>query len=249
MFTFDELLHGRWLVPSSAIALLSTIAIVISGTRGAWLSIVVVFVVFVLPRLDPLRRAAAIAIAAALLLITLQIPGIASFVNSRTDIALSTGGAGRTDLWSVGLTIYSSAPVTGIGLANFPLANTPELLRGASLATGTADTLANLGPHNLVIGTLAELGLVGIVLLGAFLIPLVGRRGWGPDAAFVQAGLASLLIIALFQDMLARKELWLLIGMAAGLAYLKRTTSRDPVIKTGPVADAETRTAPRGRPT
>ncbi len=158
----------------------------------------------------------------ALVLITLQIPGIAALVNERTDTALSSGGAGRTDIWTVGLSIIESAPVTGVGLSNFAIANTPELLRASSVQTTDPESLANLEAHNLVISTLGELGIVGFVLLAVFLVPLVVRRGWGPDADFVQAGLASLVIIAMFQDMLARKELWLLIGMAAGLAYLKK---------------------------
>jgi O-antigen ligase len=222
VFTLGELLHGRWLVTSAAIALAGTIGVAISGTRGAWLSVAVVVVVFLLPRLDPLRRVAAVGVVAALLLITLQIPGIATIVNERTDTALSSGGAGRTDIWTVGLSIIASAPVTGVGLANFAIANTPELLRSSSVQTTDPDALANLEAHNLVVSTLGELGFVGIVLLGVFLVPLVVRRGWGPDADFVQAALASLVIIALFQDMLARKEFWLLIGMAAGLAYLKK---------------------------
>ncbi len=249
VFALDELLHGRWLAPSAAIVFLCTVAIAISGTRGAWLSLAVVVVVFILPRLDPLRRVAAVGIVIAVVLITLQIPGIADLVNSRTDTAISTGGAGRTDIWTVGLTIAAKAPATGVGIANFPLANTPELLRQQTLATGTAETLANLGPHNLVIGTLAELGLVGLSLLMVFLVPLVVRRGWGPDATLIQAALASLLVIAMFQDMLARKELWLLIGIAAGLAYLKKTTAQGLVIRPRPVPQAETRTALRGRPT
>ena len=222
VFTLNELLHGRWLVTSAAIALAGTIGIAISGTRGAWLSLAVVVIVFLLPRLDPLRRAAAVVVVLALVLITLQIPGIAAIVNERTDTALSSGGAGRTDIWTVGLSIIESAPVTGVGLANFAIANTPELLRASSVQTTDPNSLANLEAHNLVISTLGELGIVGFVLLAVFLVPLVVRRGWGPDADFVQAGLASLVIIAMFQDMLARKELWLLIGMAAGLAYLKK---------------------------
>jgi exopolysaccharide production protein ExoQ len=222
VFTLNELLHGRWLITSAAIALAGTVGIAISGTRGAWLSLAVVVIVFLLPRLDPLRRAAAVVLVLALVLITLQIPGIAALVNERTDTALSSGGAGRTDIWTVGLSIIESAPVTGVGLSNFAIANSPELLRASSVQTTDPESLANLEAHNLVISTLGELGIVGFVLLAVFLVPLVVRRGWGPDADFVQAGLASLVIIAMFQDMLARKELWLLIGMAAGLAYLKK---------------------------
>jgi O-antigen ligase len=222
VLAFYELLYGRWLLPSAAVILVSTVGIVISGTRGAWLSVVVVIVMFIFPRLHPARRIAATAVVLAVLAITLQIPGVSTLVGLRTETALSTGGAGRTDIWSIGFGIFGSAPVTGVGLDNFSVANTPERVRDTAVSTGTVQSLANLGPHNIVVGTLAELGFVGLVLLAAFLVPLVVRRGWGPDAAVVQAALASLLVMAMFLDVLARKELWLLIGLACGLAYLAR---------------------------
>ena len=79
------------------------------------------------------------------------------------------------------------------------------------------------GSHNLVVGTLAELGVIGLVLLATFLLPLVLRPGWGPEAATVQAALAALLTSALFLDILSnRKQVWLIIGFAAGLRYLAK---------------------------
>ncbi len=63
------------------------------------------------------------------------------------------------------------------------------------------------------------------MLLATFLLPLVLRPGWGPEAATVQAALASLLTSALFLDILSnRKQVWLFIGFAAGLRYLARAS-------------------------
>ena len=36
------------------------------------------------------------------------------------------------------------------------------------------------GPHNVVIGTTGELGIIGLIVLALFLLPLILRRGWGP---------------------------------------------------------------------
>ena len=78
-------------------------------------------------------------------------------------------------------------------------------------------------PHNLLVGTAVELGPFGLILLALFLGPLILRRGWGPEAATVQAALASLMVVALFLDILSnRKQVWLVIGLAAGLGYLAR---------------------------
>jgi hypothetical protein len=68
---------------------------------------------------------------------------------------------------------------------------------------------------------------IGVALLVPFLGPLVLRRGWGPEAATLPAALVSLLTVALFLDILAnRKQVWLVIGLVAGLAYLARVHQR-----------------------
>jgi hypothetical protein len=72
-----------------------------------------------------------------------------------------------------------------------------------------------------VVGTVVELGPIGLGLLAMFLLPLALRRGWGPDAGSVQAAIAGLLSLALFLDIVGnRKQVWLFAGIAIGLAYL-----------------------------
>jgi O-antigen ligase len=225
VFSLFELINGRQVIASSAIAALTAAAIAASGTRGAWVAVIVVVVVFIMPRLAPARRLGAVLVIATAALVALQIPGLAPFIVERAEIAVSTGGAGRTDIWSVGLNIYQSAPVTGVGLANFPSAYTPERVRDSDVGVYSANNPAFRAPHNIVIGTLGELGLIGLFLLTIFLLPLVLRRGWGPDAAMIQAALASLVITAFFLDVLNRKQLWLLVGIACGLLYLARLQS------------------------
>ena len=161
----------------------------------------------------------ALAAVAALFVAAYQLPGVADLIAQRTGNAVSTGGAGRTDIWTVGANIYQSAPVFGVGFANFPIAYTPEVLAASNIHS--AYQLTGYAPHNIVVGTVVELGPLGLLLLALFLGPLVLRRGWGPDAAMVQAALASLLVVALFLDVLSnQKQVWLIIGFAAGLSYL-----------------------------
>jgi exopolysaccharide production protein ExoQ len=221
VFSFYELLHGRRIALATAVVTLCTVGIILSGTRGAWLSGAVVAALYLLPRLRPARRVAAIVVMAGVLGLSLQLPGVAAFVSARTDTALSSGGAGRTDIWSVGLLIYGSAPVTGVGLANFPVAFTPARMRQADVTIAPWRP-ANRPAHNIVIGTLGELGTIGLILLAMFLVPLLVRTGWGPDAAAVQAALASLAAMALFLDLFNRKQTWLVLGIAGGLALLAR---------------------------
>ena len=221
VFCTYELFAGRRPILAAACALVLTAGIVVSGTRGAWVAIGVVVLLFVLPQLTVRRRLFAIATIAASLVVVYQLPGVSDLVTERSASALVSGGAGRTDIWAVGLTIFQSSPLTGVGFANFPVAFTPEVIRASAVASYEWLFIQGRGPHNLVISTMAELGLVGLGLLIWFLAPLVLRRGWGPDAAVVQAALASLVTMALFLDVVAnRKQVWLVIGLAAGLSWL-----------------------------
>ncbi len=114
--------------------------------------------------------------------VTVQIPGVADLLAERAGNAVSSGGAGRADIWSTGLSILESHSVLGVGYANFPVANTLDIARASDVRLGHV----GFGPHDLVIGTVAELGPVGLLLLGSLPSPArpaprVGsRRGDGP---------------------------------------------------------------------
>ncbi len=120
-----------------AIALVTTIALIATGTRGAWVAVIVVVLLFMLPQLSPKRRIAMAGLALALGVVAYQVPGVAELIGERAGNALSTGGAGRTDIWSVAGTIYLSSPVLGVGHANFPVAYTPEMVWTTDVASWT----------------------------------------------------------------------------------------------------------------
>ncbi len=218
IFSLYEVLHGRRVAASGLAALLCTAGIVLSGTRSVWLAAVVVIFFLMIPRLGIRRAIVALGVVGLLAIATLQIPGVGGLVANRAETATSSGGAGRTDIWAVGFEIFEASPVIGAGYANFPVAFTTSVLRSANVGV---DVGTGRAPHNIVVGTAGELGLVGLALLALFIVPLVVRRGWGPDGTVVQAVLASLMLDALFLDIVAnRKQVWVAIGLAAGLAYL-----------------------------
>ena len=80
------------------------------------------------------------------LLVGLQMPAVATLVQ-RAESAVSSGGAGRTDIWTVGVTIIKSAPIVGIGYANFPTGYTPEAVRASDVGeyAATNQALVDLG--------------------------------------------------------------------------------------------------------
>ena len=220
-FGLHQVLYGRQRMLGAAVLGLTSIGILVSGTRGAWLAVGAVLLVFLLPRITAGRRMAVIAAILVVLGGAYQIPGMAALLTERAGNAISTGGAGRTDIWEIGLAVYQSAPLAGVGYANFPVAYKLDTVRS------TGAVAIGLGSHSLLIGTLVELGAVGMVLIAIFLLPLVLRLGWGPDAMAIQMALASLMVSGLFLDILAnRKQVWLVIGLAAGLAFVANMKRR-----------------------
>lgn len=73
---------------------------------------------------------------------------------------VTTFDTNRDQLWRVGLQSFADHPIAGIGMASFQV----EWLRERDERDSALDA------HSLYIETLAELGLVGGLLLGAFLV-------------------------------------------------------------------------------
>ena len=181
-------------------------------------------VLFVLPRFPGRLRVAAVATVAVLFVAAYQVPGVADLIaNGPGTRSRRAAQAGRTS--------GRSPPASTIrARARGGLRELPDRLHAGGVAAAGINSLyqsSGYGPHNIVVGTMVELGPLGLMLLALFLGPLVLRRGWGPDAAMIQAALASLLIVALFLDILAnRKQVWLIIGFAAGLGVPRPQGSR-----------------------
>ena len=99
LFCTFELLRGRRPYLSLLVTLLTLGGIVLSGTRGAWVSILAVLAVFVFPALELSRKIAAVVLL--LLLVfgaVLQIPDASNLIMDRVATAGESGGAGRTDV-------------------------------------------------------------------------------------------------------------------------------------------------------
>jgi O-antigen ligase len=214
----------RALVGSALVVVVA--AILLSGTRSAWLAVAVMMLVAVVPRLGA-RALVPGALVGLALLAAVQIPEVGALYADRIASALETGGAGRVDIWSVGLTIFARNPLIGVGYENFPVAFTPEVIRSAEVPGLNLGILVpGVAPHSIVIGTLTELGVVGATLLAGFLAVVLFRPAAAPWGGLLKVILGALLFQALFLDLLGRKQLWLVIGLLLGLAVAERRRRR-----------------------
>jgi hypothetical protein len=195
----------------SGLALL-LITIVLTGSRAAMLA-AGLLLVYVL-----IRARRRFSLAAVLLVAAAAVVPFGAWISQRWSTALSMGGAGRTDIWNVGRIAFGDHWLMGSGFASFPAAFDLAVLRANIIHyIGW-----NRGPHDMVISTAVELGVIGLILVGtAFVlefrdlsIPRVG--GFLDDLRIaLQGALLAVFLDGLFLDITNRKYLWLLFIMIA----------------------------------
>ncbi len=86
-------------------------------------------------------------------------PGVGDLLTERLNTAIESGGTGRTAIWAVGLNVVPEHPIIGIGYSAFPSVINPENVRATILPVQTDVLDFPIGPHNIVVGVLVELGV------------------------------------------------------------------------------------------
>jgi O-antigen ligase len=196
-------------------------AILMSGTRSAWIAVIVSLVIILLPRMNVKKFLLLLAGLAVLGAAAGQVPNLFEFVNSRASNAVSSGGAGRTNIWQVGLTNFTEHPLLGVGVGNFPKTFDYDLIQKTLLNNGGAqDSAEGRASHNIYLGTLVETGIVGLfLLLAIFRRTLRAARTAYEEGHLVNAIVVSYMVQGFFLDMLKRKYLWLAIALSLGLQF------------------------------
>jgi len=171
-------------------------AIVLTGTRGALVSVIpaAIYMIFSFRKFSlPWRM---IVTAGALLLVVLlarldlsqQISRLATITDSISGGAGGDRLNGRLDVWGAGWDVFTKNPVLGVGAGAFPIATLPYGLPSADNHTGII-------AHNTYLSVLSETGLVGFLLFGGILATVInavrkcqtGERGALTAALWVWA--------------------------------------------------------------
>jgi O-antigen ligase len=155
--------------------------------------------------------------------------------SARERVTELKGGTGREDIWTVGWRMFEAHPAHGVGAGNFPTSSIHYLLEPGALTRSDFIVDTQKVAHNVYLETLAELGVVGGVLLGALLISLLvtayravrqfQRNGNIQMEILARANLVALcgLLAALFfSSDEYKKQLWLLLAMAPTMLAIAR---------------------------
>jgi O-antigen ligase len=149
-------------------------------------------------------------------LILLFVPAVVA----RLATSVSTGGAGRTAIWQVDVHAWLQHPIFGWGAGSAFQAYSANLLSVAPHDFAGWDR----PPHNLVLNTLVNLGIVGFVLLAiAFVLTLRQlRRIPRGDRLYdlrvgLTASLVGIAVASLFIDNTTEKYVWIVLCAIAQL--------------------------------
>jgi exopolysaccharide production protein ExoQ len=203
-----------------SLASIQSIAIILSGTRSAWMGLVAAMLFLFLANFN-WKKAVAVILCAAFIWIGINtIPQLEQNIMNRSEQAVDTGGAGRTTIWEHGLGVFEEHPIIGTGSGNYRKYN-PE----------------GFGPHNIYLGAAIQTGIIGLVLMLAALwvtFRAPSENKWG---LLLKALLIAYFVQSFFLETTIFKYFWFAIGLALGGGLHKSPALRfRSIIKKEPIS-------------
>ena len=206
-------------------ALLVCVAgLALSGTRSGWIGIIAAAIAWLALGRERRQAFSLAAAALAIVLLATAVPGMGDFLLGRVESSFATGGSGRTDIWSVGLYMFGSAPLIGVGFGNFagcvhPLCGQPGVSGFRSdlrpvRRPGRSQRAARRLRRDRARRRDAARTVRAVRGPARGRLPDGQRRpGRGSWACLVQS---------MFLDILGQKQLWLFLAIAFGLGVARR---------------------------
>jgi O-antigen ligase len=230
----------------------SVIASVVSLSRGAWVSllfsIAALLAVYMVTRRVKIKLSyVVVAVVAVFATVTILNRYVldehgTEKLSARFDsgITMQDDAGGRFEIWQVGWTMFSDAPVHGHGYDSF--GHYFDYYAGSS-GLGLPNSQESKAPHNSFVGILVQFGVIGFALFLAVMFSalrrawVVWRKGSNNSSALAWvAALAAFLVVANFVDYaIDRKYLWYALGL---IVLIARYWGAEEVTKVAEVSRA-----------
>ncbi|WCB95995.1 hypothetical protein DSM104299_04749 [Baekduia alba] len=247
-FVVNRHIDVRARLGAGFVALLCLAGIAATLSRGGLIGLAIAGMVAIVVGGRWRGRVVAAAFGVALLAITY----FAVFASSdaRDRVLVSNGGSGRIDLWTIGLRMFDAHPIRGIGTGQYITSSVHYLLRPGAFERGDLILTAPKIAHNTYLGTLAELGAVGLALFLAIVV-MCARSMWLAVKTFeaqdderleilcrgLVVGCAGYAASLFFISENYKKVMWLVFALGPVLLAVARSRSeaaRDPGVAGGP---------------
>ena len=205
---------------------LSLICLVLSMTRGAWLALVCVAVIFFV--LEKNYRLVAAKIFAGVAIAFLIVAMCSPQIHERLETMVSTKFQSNTErvlMWKSALEIFKDYPITGVGQKMFVKAYNEQYISPEAIERPEVTEGGHTQPHNNLLNEASEGGTVGLAsfigLYAYFFWKFFGQFKREKNFPF-SAGLTAILILAGLQlegltdtnmtQVPIMREFWLLAG-------------------------------------
>jgi O-antigen ligase len=216
-----------WWLLGAAGAFLTTVAILLTGSRGGALSAVVaggltVLACCRLAAVTVLRRLAVAIVSIGIVVAVLSLLGpgafgrspVGRFVSSEPVQRLTAvqGSSGRGDIWKTGVHACRLHCAFGAGVGNFAAAYNDSM----PFAGATRNVGLDRPAHNVFLGLAVETGLAGLVLFGLALVAdwvSLSRARVSAISPSLKPALVGVLIANFFLSTLWYKYFWLVLTM------------------------------------
>lgn len=234
---FPAAIAGMWCLRAKSlltrIACLAPLAVIVfaiflSGSREAAIGLALIALYYFITSKYRARLGIGL-IGLGVLVSTVQ-----SSMFQRFSVALETGGAGRTDIWSVALEAAKHRLLQGYGIGNFPDAYNLFYLHVRQINPFGWDSPA----HNLAVHYLVELGVVGLALIGWFFweqfrsLRQIEKGDELYDYRIVmQASFVAIVAVSLAIDLFQYKYAWLIFSMVALLRSAASRTQQSAAMR------------------
>lgn len=225
-------LANGWRLVAAVGTVLCLIFVLLTVSRTGIVGVVVAIVVGSIfagrPRRAPLLVVGVLAVMTMVVYVAAFAPP-----EARKRLTASDGGSGRDDIWRVGWRMVEANPVNGVGLGNFRLTSIDYLLRPGQIKSDEFIIAKPKVAHNIYLETLAELGVIGLVLFlsiigfalrcalkAARIFEARGDPGLELAARAVFVGTTAMLVASCFVSQQYAKPLWLAFALGPGLLAL-----------------------------
>jgi O-antigen ligase len=199
------------------------LAIFLTGSRGAWLALFAAISFTSLLIRVKLLNLRTIIIWSIILIILLVTLSYRSVLNERLlmrafttfKIEENLSGVARINIWLVGWEMIKDNPIIGVGLWNFPI-RFEEYMK-IETPFRNVELLPGRDPHNIYLGILAELGIIGLIMFLNFLLSIFQSLYVKRQNEMAITGiliLSFILFSGIVEPILYRKYFWFVLGLA-----------------------------------
>lgn len=159
---------------------------------------------------------------------------------ARERIVVAEGGTGRVDIWKVGWRMVEAEPLHGVGAGNFQVVSIHYLLEPGALKRDDFIVETPKVAHNVYLGLLAELGVVGLALFLGLVISLIAcslsaAQLFRDNENLQMEVMARAQLVAVFGLLAAlffssdefKKQLWLLLSLGPALLAIAQAEAAE----------------------